>query len=307
MGAYPNLQSGLLSESELTGYCMPELPEIETLKNALEATVRGLILSEVRFFRDDLRDRIPVEKFITRLSGRSIVAFRRHGKYLSMMTDSDYCGIFHLGMSGQMLNLPDCLPTIKHTHAIFIFKSSRQKDPGKGGINIHYVDPRRFGRIDCIRAAELADYPPFKQQGPEPLLHSDLASWLAKRGSRCRQPIKSFLMDARVVAGVGNIYACEALFLASIHPRTRTGSLVQSDWERLADSLKQVLAAAIEAGGTTIKDFRQMSGQKGYFSLSLNVYGRGGEPCHHCARSISVSKISGRNSWFCENCQKSEE
>lgn len=283
---------------------MPELPEVETLRRSLEETLCGTILQEAHFWRKDLRIPIPAEEFRKRLTGRRVRSFERRGKYVIMKVESEFCGIFHLGMSGQMLSLPEEKPIYPHTHAMFSFCPARSSPLRGHPIRIHYIDPRRFGLIDCIALDALADYAPLKHSGPEPLEHPDLAEHLAGRAKNKKTAIKPFLMDAKNLVGVGNIYACEALFLAGIHPKTPVTCLGRTDWERLAKYVQQVLLQAVKVGGTTIKDFRQMNGDVGYFSLALNVYGRTGEPCPVCSRSIEVERLSGRNSWFCAYCQK---
>ena len=278
---------------------MPELPEVETLARSLTSLILGLRFEAVRFYRRDLRDPIPVEGFKKALLGHTVSHITRRSKYLVIETHDGGCGIFHLGMSGQMLHLAQGKPELPHTHLVMTFS-----EPGGEQHFIHFVDPRRFGRIHFSQKNLWDDHPLFQKLGPEPLDQKNLGLHLFRKGKTSTRTVKSLIMDSGIVTGVGNIYACESLFLASVHPLTPSNKLSEVQWSNLGKAIKDTLRKAIKAGGTTIKDFKQMNGQKGYFAIQLNMYGRDGQDCPQCQKSISVLKISGRNTWFCENCQK---
>lgn len=278
---------------------MPELPEVETLARSLRSLIIDSRLDCATFYRRDLRDPIPVEGFKKSLVGQSVSKISRRSKYLVIETHSGGCGLFHLGMSGQMLHLAQKKPRIPHTHLVMTFSRS---DNSK--YFIHFVDPRRFGRIHYSESSRWDEHPLLQKLGPEPLDHKNLGLYLSRQGESSGRTVKSLIMDSEVVTGVGNIYACEALFLASVHPMTPAKNLSLTDWKAIGIAIRQTLLGAIKAGGTTIKDFKQMNGQKGYFAIQLKMYGRDGQPCPECNKNIAIVKISGRNTWYCPDCQK---
>jgi len=252
------------------------------------------------FLRKDLRDPIPIKEFKRLMEGAVVEDVLRRSKYLLMKTPKAY-GVFHLGMTGNMLWLKSRTPEIPHTHAVFTIEDKH----GKPGY-LHFIDARRFGRIDvvhCSDADTLAAHPHFADLGPEPLTHKDLGKYLFERSRKKKQPIKSFLMDARVVVGVGNIYASEALFRAGINPKRKAGTVTQERYALLGKAVVQTLNKAIDAGGTTFRDFKNSDGNPGYFKIQLAVYDRKGEPCEKCGTLIKDLRQSGRSTFFCPLCQ----
>jgi len=277
---------------------MPELPEVECLTNAVRATALGWTVSDVRFLRQDLRAPIPTKRFKALFTGQKLSEISRRSKYMLWKVDGQGYGIFHLGMSGNFLMRPTGEVQMKHTHAVFTLSRPRRKD-----VYLHFVDPRRFGIIDCCTLTELEDHKYFRELGPEPLSCENLADHLFTRSRRRKQPIKAFLMDAKNVVGVGNIYASEALFRAGIRPLKAAGKVNTSAYERLAQAVDETLTAAIAAGGTTFRDFRNADGNPGYFALRLNVYDRAGAACGQCGEKIRQVKLAGRSTFYCRRCQ----
>lgn len=276
---------------------MPELPEVECLTRAVRRVLKGGRMIEAEFFRADLRDPIPVADFRKLLVGERVDDVFRRSKYMLFQTRKGY-GVFHLGMTGNMILHDDKAPKVPHTHAVFRI----EKKDGKAGF-LHFVDPRRFGRIACIRGETYEDHALFADLGPEPLQARDLAGHLYEASRGKKQPIKSFLMDGRVVVGVGNIYASESLFRAGIHPKRKAGSVSHERFAVLAQSIKETLKASITAGGTTFRDFKNSDGNPGYFAVKLAVYDREAKPCLHCGALIKHLRQSGRATFFCPVCQ----
>lgn len=277
---------------------MPELPEVECLTRSVRHILEGQILDNATFFRRDLRGEIPVEEFQKGLVGQKIIRVFRRSKYMLIEAKHAF-GIFHLGMSGQMILRPDATPAFKHTHAVFRIRRQDQRQP----LYLHYIDPRRFGWITCCDPDELADHPFFKLLGPEPLDDIDLVEHLWQKSRNKVVAIKNFLMNAHVIVGVGNIYANEALFRAGIRPERPANRVRKREFTDLVPAIRETLFEAIEAGGTTFRDFRQTDGQPGYFSVSLKVYGRAGEPCLQCGGLIQLTRLGGRATYFCRRCQ----
>ncbi|NRA45673.1 MAG: bifunctional DNA-formamidopyrimidine glycosylase/DNA-(apurinic or apyrimidinic site) lyase [Oligoflexales bacterium] len=276
---------------------MPELPEVETVVKSLAATCQGLTATEIKFYRKDIREPIPIPQFRKALLKQAVVSVERRSKYIIMNTKTG-SAIFHLGMSGQLLALKSKKPQFKHTHLVMTFTGEAQN------IYLHFVDPRRFGRISAHLGEAWEQHPFFGQLGCEPLEQRSLGTYLWNYGKKSNRPIKSLLMDSKVVVGIGNIYACESLFLAGVHPERSAASLSPKDYQAIAAAAKKTLRLAIKAGGTSIKDFKSMEGKSGYFAISLNVYGRSDESCNICGNSIGHIKQSGRSTWFCGLCQK---
>ncbi len=279
---------------------MPELPEVECLTRAVRQTLEGNSVGEVVFFRTNLRTKIPVQAFTRLFRNQMVTKVTRRSKYMLWET-SKGTGIFHLGMSGNMLLFDSPEPQLKHTHAVF--KVINQQDPNAPTQYLHFIDPRRFGIIDCSERQDLAKHAYFRNLGPEPLTNDALGMHLFAKSRRKSQPIKSFLMDAKNVVGIGNIYASEALFRAKIHPVRKAGSLTKKDFSNLECEIKQTLQEAIASGGTTFRDFRNADSNPGYFAVQLRVYGRSKELCPRCGHKILQKKIAGRSTFFCKSCQ----
>jgi len=270
---------------------MPELPEVETTRRGIAPHLEGLAVSGVTVRQRQLR--WPVPKGLGRsLKGQTLRKVSRRGKYLLLGFDRGTV-ILHLGMSGSLRLVPCDTPAGKHDHVDIAFD---------GGPCLRLTDPRRFGAVLHTRGDPLT-HELLARLGPEPLEPGFDGRWLFEHSRKRRQAVKAFIMDSKVVVGVGNIYASEALFLAGIHPRRPAGRISAARYDALAEAIREVLAAAIEAGGTTLRDFIQSDGRPGYFARELHVYGREGEPCPNCGTPIRQEVICQRSSYYCTTCQ----
>jgi formamidopyrimidine-DNA glycosylase len=268
---------------------MPELPEVETTVRGLERVLRGRRIARVEARRPDLRRALPVD-LGQRLTGASVTSLGRRAKYGLIETDRGDTLVFHLGMSGHWRIDPSEIG--KHDHFLV------ETDEGR---RLALNDARRFGSLDLVRTAELAEWPSFAALGPEPL---DLdAGELKRRLSGRSAAIKLLLLDQRIVAGLGNIYVCEALYRAGIHPARAGGSISLDRLNRLVPAIHDVLADAIAAGGSTLRDFASPDGELGYFSKSFSVYDREGEPCA-CGGTVRRIVQGGRSTFYCPRCQR---
>jgi formamidopyrimidine-DNA glycosylase len=275
---------------------MPELPEVECLTRSVASVIAGWNCTDIDFYRDAIRDPIPKDKLREVLVGQKIERVYRRSKYLLMETAAGI-GVVHLGMTGNLLNQDSPDPSVKHTHVVFQFGK------GKQNLSLHYVDPRRFGRISALFPDEITDHEWFCNLGPEPLETVRLSDHLFKASRKKMTPVKSFLMDPNVVVGVGNIYACESLFLAGINPLRQASDLSQAEYSLVASAIKKTLKKAIAAGGTTFRDFKNSDGSAGYFAIDLNVYDRSKDPCLKCGNPVKMERVSGRSTFFCSFCQ----
>jgi formamidopyrimidine-DNA glycosylase len=267
---------------------MPELPEVETTVRGLEKVLKGRRIERLEARRPDLRRALP-EDLGQRLTGARVTGLGRRAKYGLIQTDRGDTLVFHLGMSGHWRIDPAEIG--KHDHFIV------ETDDGRV---LALNDARRFGSLDLVRTGELGEWPPFAALGPEPfeLDAADLRKRLAGRTA----PIKLLLLDQRIVAGLGNIYVCEALHRAGIHP-TRAGGLISpARLARLIPAIRAVLDEAIAAGGSTLRDFASPDGELGYFSKSFAVYDREGRPCR-CGGSVKRIVQGGRSTFYCPRCQ----
>ena len=276
---------------------MPELPEVETVRRGLALALEGKRLARVEVRRPDLRRPFPA-RFAERLKGRRIEAFRRRAKYLLIRLDSDEDWLIHLGMSGRMLvgqGWPNELDT--HDHVVV---------GAEDGTTVRFNDARRFGVMDLMAAADTEVHPLIANIGPEPLEPAFDGPALAARLAGKSAPIKAALLDQRVVAGIGNIYASEALFRAGISPTREAGTVTGAKADKLVAAVKSVLAEAIEAGGSSLRDHRQTSGELGYFQHSFSVYEREGERCPTCRSKSGIRRLvqSGRSTFYCAKCQR---
>ncbi|GGD77367.1 bifunctional DNA-formamidopyrimidine glycosylase/DNA-(apurinic or apyrimidinic site) lyase [Lacimicrobium alkaliphilum] len=270
---------------------MPELPEVEVSRLGISPLMIGQIITRISVHQPQLR--WPVPDDIHQAQGHRILNIRRRAKYLLLDTEPGSL-ILHLGMSGKLRVLPLTEPLQKHDHLVIALDSQR---------SLRLNDPRRFGA--CLwqgRDAEPLSL--LEHLGPEPLTPDFDGKRLYQLSRGKKQAIKSFIMDNRVVVGVGNIYANEALFLAGIDPRRQAGRVGRDRCEMLASTIKQVLINAIEQGGTTLKDFAQADGKPGYFAQQLRVYGRSGEHCLVCESPVRTVVIGQRNSFYCNKCQR---
>ncbi len=276
---------------------MPELPEVETVRLALLPVLTDCRIVEAYVGRPDLRWPLP-KKLAQRLKGRIFGVPYRRGKFLLLPLDGRETLLLHLGMSGS-IRIHKSPPELnKHDH--FMLAMAPFADTAAKTFVV-FSDPRRFGWIDLF-SDEV--HPMLAQMGPEPLgnmfSHVYLTAVLANR--TC--PVKTALINQQVIAGVGNIYACEALFYAGISPRRKAGSIKGRRAQRLAAAIREVLQRAIAEGGTSLRDHVQPGGEIGYFAQRLAVYGREGEPCHQCDGPIRAIVQSGRSSFYCSNCQR---
>ncbi len=270
---------------------MPELPEVETTRRGIAPHVEGRTVTGVTVRQRQLR--WPVPKGLGRsLKGQTLQAVSRRGKYLLLGFDRGTV-ILHLGMSGSLRLVPCDTPPGRHDHVDIAFDSGRC---------LRLTDPRRFGAVLHTRD-DPHHHELLARLGPEPLAPGFDGHWLYERSRKRRQAVKAFIMDSKVVVGVGNIYASEALFLAGIHPRRPAGRIGAARYDALAGAIREVLTAAIEAGGTTLRDFTQSDGRPGYFARELHVYGREGNPCPACGTPIRQEVIGQRSSYFCPKCQ----
>jgi len=270
---------------------VPELPEVETTVRGLAPVLGGQRLARVEPRRADLRKAIPPD-LRQRLTGATVTALGRRAKYGMIDTDRGDTLVFHLGMSGRWRVDPSELLT--HDHLVI--------ETGAGR-TVALNDPRRFGFLDLVPTAALAAYPPFAAMGPEPLSPDLTADYLADALAGRAAPIKAMLLDQRVVAGLGNIYVCEALHLARIAPSRAAGRISLLRLERLVVAIREVLLAAIAAGGSTLRDYARPDGELGYFSKQFLVYGREGEPCH-CGGTVRRRTEHGRSTFWCPRCQR---
>ncbi|WP_380874594.1 formamidopyrimidine-DNA glycosylase [Sphingomonas sp. DBB INV C78] len=270
---------------------MPELPEVETTVRGLRPPLEGQRLVAVDPRRPDLRRPIPAD-LRQRLTGATVTALGRRAKYGLIETDRGDTLIFHLGMSGSWRTDPSEIG--KHDHLVIDTASGRR---------LALNDPRRFGSLDLVATAEIDEFPAFKALGPEPLGPGLTAAHLKAEFAGRIAPVKALLLDQRVVAGLGNIYVCEALHMAKIAPTTAAGRITLAKLAKLVEAIRVVLAAAIEAGGSTLKDYVQPNGELGYFANQWRVYGREGEPCA-CGTIVARRVDGGRSTFFCPKCQR---
>ncbi|MDJ0642508.1 MAG: bifunctional DNA-formamidopyrimidine glycosylase/DNA-(apurinic or apyrimidinic site) lyase [Erythrobacter sp.] len=271
---------------------MPELPEVETTVRGLARFLDGKRITRVVLNRPDLRRPFPLE-LVQVLTGATVTSLSRRAKYGLIHLDRGSSMVFHLGMSGRWRidpHEPD-----KHDHLVM----------ETAGHRFALCDPRRFGSVDLISTDALDQWPQFAALGPEPLSESLTAVHLKSALSDKTQSIKLCLLDQRVVAGLGNIYVCEALWRSGIHPRKAGGKVTRPQLERLVPAIKEVLETSIRDGGSTLRDYAAPDGELGYFATRFDVYGRTGEPCRR-SDGGTIRRIAqgGRSTWYCAKCQR---
>ncbi len=278
---------------------MPELPEVETVRRGLVPVLEGRRLTRVIARRADLRRPLPPD-LGQRLTGRRVERLERRAKYLLWRIEGGDVVILHLGMSGRV-KVFTADPPAEERHDHLIFET-------EDGVVVRFCDPRRFGSLDLSSAADLAGHPLLRDLGVEPLEPGFDAAYLARRLAGKTGPIKAALLDQRVIAGLGNIYVCEALFRAGISPLRRAGSIVGIRATRLAAAIRSVLGEAIAAGGSSLRDHRRPDGELGYFQHSFAVYDREGHACPACAQGAcpGVRRIvqAGRSTFYCSARQR---
>lgn len=270
---------------------MPELPEVETIclglrPHLLQQTIKTAIVRQPQ-----LRWRVQHD-LAEQLAGLTILSVERRAKYLLLNTENG-CLILHLGMSGRLRILPLDEPVTKHDHVDFVLSNDTV---------LRFNDTRRFGAV-LWTTAPVFEHSLLNHLGLEPLAAQCDADYLFKHAQKRKQRVKTFLMDGRIMVGVGNIYANEALFMARILPHRLACHLSWQECQRLMECVRQVLQAAIQQGGTTLKDFVNSNGEAGYFQQQLHVYGRAEQPCTHCGTLLSASRINNRSTVFCTQCQ----
>lgn len=273
---------------------MPELPEVETIARGLDARLAGRRVREVLLNRAGLRVAFPPDLHDI-LSGARILRVHRRAKYLLFDLDNARTVLAHLGMSGTMLVRPcDAYEPRKHDHMLWGLDDDHW---------LIFNDPRRFGFVLHHPTARLAGHPRLAGLGAEPLSDGFSAGYLADSLSACRSALKVALMDQKRVVGIGNIYACEALFQAELSP-FMPASEASGRADALIAAIRAVLRAALASGGSTLRDYVRSDGQGGYFQHDFAVYGRAQQPCPRCAQPVSQRRLSGRSTFFCAACQK---
>ncbi len=272
---------------------MPELPEVETTRRGIEPHVTGARMTELIVRRYDLR--LPVSENIMEIEGRKIRGVTRRSKYLLLEIDDDSTLLIHLGMSGSLRVVDPAEVWKKHDHVGITLGNGKQ---------LRFHDPRRFGLLLRLMEADSMSHALLKNLGPEPLEGRFTVEHLKSACARRSAAIKLVIMDAKVVVGVGNIYASEALFRAGIRPETPANKLSKPRLAKLVASIREVLSAAILEGGTTLRDFLNSDGKPGYFKQRLFVYDRKGEPCRVCGTAIRQAVLGQRATYWCPECQK---
>ena len=279
---------------------MPELPEVETVRLGLEPFMTGKAVRCITTHRSGLR--IPFPDNLAQLHGRKISKLTRRAKYLLVHFGQDIL-VIHLGMSGRITAMPDIKGYKRGKHDHFIIGL-------EGNAGIVFNDPRRFGLVLMMAEKDMAQHAAFASIGPEPLSEDFTGKTLFERLKGKKVPIKAALLDQRVVAGIGNIYACEALYAAKISPTRLAKDLSPKECDALVKTSKDVLSKAIKAGGSSLKDYRKTDGELGYFQYGFKVYDREGEPCPRCKPGAKnrpvIQRItqSGRSTFYCKHCQK---
>ena len=271
---------------------MPELPEVETTRRGIEPHIENNKVSKVILRRKTLR--WPITPALSKdLPGETIKSVSRRGKYLLLATKKG-CVLIHLGMSGSLRIVDTNRAAAKHDHVDIVFANNKV---------LRYTDPRRFG---CILwdTESIESHPLLASLGPEPLSKEFHTNYLFQKSRTRNVAVKTFIMDSKVVVGVGNIYANESLFLAGINPKRNAGKISKPRYEKLVEGIQKVLQRAIDVGGTTLKDFTGSDGEPGYFAQSLHVYGRKGEPCHVCKDTLKEIRQGQRSTVYCSQCQK---
>ncbi len=277
-------------------YAMPELPEVETVANALRPHLVGRRITSAEVFIDKLRNTLDVHER-TEIIGAKIRVVGRRAKYILVELDNCHAIVIHLGMSGSCRIESSDAPTTRHDHVILHLDDD---------MSMRFNDPRRFGLFRIERIASLGTLPSFLQNlPPEPLGPDFTTAYLRNILKGRKRDIKSVLLDAGLIAGVGNIYACESLFLAGINPRVKSGRLSEKRCRLLVESTRGVLKRALQCGGSTIRSFKSVDGSEGKFTRELMAYGKEGKDCPRCPRgTIKRIVMGGRSTYYCPACQR---
>ena len=283
---------------------MPELPEVETIMRGISPFLAGATIKRIKLNRADLRWPFP-ENFASRLKEAKVLNLKRRSKYILIDLSTGETLLIHLGMSGKILvsnskignYFYESSKLANHDHVIFELYD---------GTIITYNDPRRFGAMDLAKTADLSNHKFLEKLGPEPLGNNFNSDYLKTKLSKKESPIKNVLLNQSVVAGLGNIYVCEALFMSGISPKKIASRISKNKCEELVQNIRTILISAIEAGGSSLKDFTDIQGNSGYFQFEFYVYGRENEYCKttNCDRKIKRISQSGRSSFYCPYCQR---
>jgi formamidopyrimidine-DNA glycosylase len=283
---------------------MPELPEVETVRQGLAPAMEGAVITRAAVNRPDLRWPFP-DRMAERLTGARVNALRRRSKYILADLDTGETLLVHLGMSGRMTVSGDPLGRFVHEHPQAQKHDHVMLDMDNGA-RITFNDPRRFGAMDLLETSTAEQHKLLSVLGPEPLGNDFHEDHLTAAFKGRNTPVKSALLDQGIIAGLGNIYVCETLFRAGISPKRKAGQIAAPRVAALVPIIRTVLEDAIRAGGSSLKDFRQANGELGYFQHTFDVYGREGEPCRRegCGGTIARITQSGRSSFYCGKCQR---
>jgi formamidopyrimidine-DNA glycosylase len=271
---------------------MPELPEVEVIRRGLTPLLVGRRFLAVKVGPKRLRQQSSPRELRRWVQGRRLDNIRRRGKYLRFNLEGGVTLLIHLGMTGRLLVGPPSAPPLPHVHLVFQLE---------GGLDLFFQDTRRFGQVLVYPPG--VDPAPLAQVGAEPFSRKVTPDWLLEQARGRSRPIKNFLLDPRVLAGIGNIYACEILMAAGLHPATPVGRLTREDWDRVLTETRRILKHAIKKGGTTVANYLNSKGETGLFQLKLLVYGRAGQPCPRCGARIIRLVQAGRSTFFCPVCQ----
>jgi formamidopyrimidine-DNA glycosylase len=274
---------------------MPELPEVEVIMRGVAPHLEGESIGAVSSSGQRLRLPVPSLKLKKLISGHQVRAVGRRAKYGTVLMENGALLLIHLGMTGRLGFFPAQSPKAKHDHLCFALGN---------GTEMRFNDVRRFGSVQVFGPNEPEKEKFFAALGPEPFSDEFSGGYLKKLAKGRKRPVKNFLMDGRVVAGIGNIYASEILFAAGISPLKEISAIPLPLWEKIIAASRKILQQAIEAGGSSVSDFVNSSGEKGYFQLSLNVYGRSGKECRQCGKKIMKEVQAGRATFYCPGCQK---
>ena len=283
---------------------MPELPEVETIMRGISPFLEGATIKKIKLNRADLRWPFP-ENFASRIKEAKVLNLKRRSKYILVELSTGETLLIHLGMSGKILvsnskignYFYESAQASNHDHVIFTLND---------GTVITYNDPRRFGAMDLTKTDDLNNHKFLQKLGPEPLGNNFNSEYLKIKLSKKESPIKNVLLDQSIVAGLGNIYVCEALFMSGISPKKKASKISKNKCDELVLNIRTILISAIEAGGSSLKDFTDIQGNPGYFQFDFYVYGRDNECCktRDCDRKIKRIFQSGRSSFYCPRCQR---
>lgn len=271
---------------------MPELPEVEVTRCGIEPHIARQTIKQIIIRQPHLRWPIPPQ-LPTWMAGQRIVSVKRRAKYLLLKTEQG-TAIIHLGMSGSLQLVKASVPPKAHDHVDMVFTNGKA---------LRFNDPRRFGAL-LWTAEPVEQYPLLAKLGPEPLEEDFTGEWLYHLVKKRTIAVKTLIMDSKVVVGIGNIYANEALFAAGIKPNRAVGTIALCRYIKLVAAIKQILHQAIKHGGTTLNDFVGSDGKPGYFKQALKVYGRAGDPCIQCQRPLTMTRLAQRSTVFCRYCQR---